>query len=168
MLSFWLKTLLPFSSTEKKRKEERMNKSNWFSESKKSPRKLQSASQSPVSNQFHRPIITSSWAGHQQALSRDLILSVLPQRTIWGKLLTFSTTDIRYCAVTVHPPFYCILCPLLATNRYNYFRYDIQFQINHRVKMHHMECCPWVVFSYTMTKWHLYSFNPILCFVNGY
>lgn len=122
-----------------------MNKSNWFSESKKSPRKLQSALQSPVSNQFLRPIITSSWAGHQQALSRDLILSVLPQRTIWGKLLTFSTTDIRYCAVTVHPPFYCILCPLLATNRDNYFRYDIQFQINHRVQMHHVECRPWVV-----------------------
>lgn len=147
-----------------------MNKSNWFSESKKSPRKLQSASQSPVSNQFHRPIITSSWAGHQQALSRDLILSVLPQRTIWGKLFNIFhnryTVLCSYC--TVHPTFYCILCSLLSTNRDNYFRYDIQFQINHRVKMHHMECRPWVVFSYTMTKWHLYSFNPILCFVNGY
>lgn len=130
-----------------------MNKSNWFSESKKSPRKLQSASQSPVSNQFHRPIITSSWAGHQQALSRDLFHNRY-------------TVLCSYC--TVHPTFYCILCSLLSTHRDNYFRYDIQFQINHRVKMHHMECRPLVVFSYTMTKWHLYSFNPILCFVNGY
>lgn len=145
MLSFWMKTLLPFSSTEKReRKREWINQIDF--QNRRSHHAISSRRhkvQYPI-NFFDRLLRHPELDTSKH--SAGILYYLFYRRGQFGvNFLTFSATDIRYCAVTVHPPFYCILCPLLATNRDNYFRYDIQFQINHRVQMHHVECRPWVV-----------------------